>query len=142
MSLYDTDFYAWAIEQARLLRERRFDEADWTNIIEEIESLGRNEKRILREHLAVLMGRLLRWQLQPIGRCHPWQSKIREERCKLDDHLGESPSLRPMLADEVARTWHSAVYWAQMRAKLEDSAFPAECPWKVEQVLDPEFYPE
>ena len=40
-NVYESDFYAWAMEQAALLRERRLDAADIDNIAEEIESMGR-----------------------------------------------------------------------------------------------------
>ena len=43
--LYETDFYAWTQEQARLLRERRFDDLDLDNLVDEVESVGSSEKR-------------------------------------------------------------------------------------------------
>jgi hypothetical protein len=43
-SLYDRDFYAWANEQATLLRAGKLNEADIENIAEEIESMGRSER--------------------------------------------------------------------------------------------------
>ena len=52
---YDADFYGWANEQAALLREGRLAEADIANIAEEIESMGRSEKRELTSRLAVLL---------------------------------------------------------------------------------------
>ncbi|BAZ91454.1 hypothetical protein NIES932_29630 [Raphidiopsis curvata NIES-932] len=39
--LYDQDFYTWALQQAQLLREKKFQQVDWDHIIEEIEDLGR-----------------------------------------------------------------------------------------------------
>jgi len=61
-NVYESDFYAWAMEQAALLRARRFDTADIDNIAEEIESMGRGEKRELVNRLAVLLLHLLKWQ--------------------------------------------------------------------------------
>ncbi|MDB5403269.1 MAG: hypothetical protein JWQ55_5287 [Rhodopila sp.] len=63
--LYDHDFYAWANEQAALLRDGRFSEADMAHIAEEIESLGKTEKRELVNRLSVLLLHLLKWQFQP-----------------------------------------------------------------------------
>jgi Domain of unknown function DUF29 len=40
--LYETDFYAWTQEQARLLRERRWDDLDLVNLVDEVESVGRS----------------------------------------------------------------------------------------------------
>ena len=52
-SLYETDFYAWANQQAALLREGKLSAADVENIAEEIESMGRGEKRELLSRLAI-----------------------------------------------------------------------------------------
>ena len=62
---YHGDFYAWATEQAALLRAGRLSEADIENIAEEIESIERSEKRELVSRLTVLLTHLLRWQAQP-----------------------------------------------------------------------------
>ena len=62
-SKYATDFFGWATEQAELLRAGRLAEADIGNIAEEIESMGRGEKRELVNRLAVLLAHLLKWQL-------------------------------------------------------------------------------
>ena len=40
---YGHDFYFWLMEQARHLREGRFDALDRSNLAEEIESLGREQ---------------------------------------------------------------------------------------------------
>jgi len=67
-SLYERDFYAWTQEQAALLRENRVSEADIANIAniaDEIESMGRSEKRELISRLTVLLLHLLKWQYQP-----------------------------------------------------------------------------
>ena len=67
-TLYDRDFYAWANEQAALLRAGRLSEADIENIAEEIESMGRSEKRDLVSRLTVVLLHLLKWQFQPSHR--------------------------------------------------------------------------
>jgi hypothetical protein len=46
--LYARDYYAWILDQARALRERRADEVDWENVAEEIEDLAKSEKRAPR----------------------------------------------------------------------------------------------
>jgi Domain of unknown function DUF29 len=84
--VHQTDFYAWAMEQAALLRARRFDSADIENIAEEIESMGRGEKRELVNRLALLLLHLLKWQFQPGFRSPSWSSTIREQRIRLRSH--------------------------------------------------------
>ena len=81
---YDTDFYGWAMEPATLLRQRRLVEADIENIAEEIESMGRSEKRELVNRLTVLIAHLLKWQHQPGLRGNRWRRTILEQRGHLE----------------------------------------------------------
>jgi hypothetical protein len=64
-SLRESDFYAWSLEQAALLRAGRAEEADLAAIAEEIESMGKTEKRELVSRLTVLLLHLLKWRFQP-----------------------------------------------------------------------------
>ena len=83
-TLYDTDFYAWANEQAALLRAGRLSEADIENIAEEIESMGRSERSELVNRLTVLLVHLLKWRYQPGLRGRSWRLTIEEQRDQLD----------------------------------------------------------
>ena len=81
-SLYTQDFYAWANEQAKLLREGKIAQADIPNIAEEIESMGRSERRELISRLTVLLLHLLKWRYQPGLRGNIWKILIRRQRCR------------------------------------------------------------
>ena len=61
-------FLRLSLEQATLLRAGRVGEADLAAIAEEIESLGKTEKRELVSRLTVLLLHLLKWERQPAGR--------------------------------------------------------------------------
>lgn len=62
--LYETDFYAWTQEQVTLLRNEQWSQIDLQNLIEEIQSLGKQQRQELRNRLSVLIGHLLKWQYQ------------------------------------------------------------------------------
>ena len=83
MSLYERDFYAWANEQAALLRSGNLSAADIENIAEEIESMGKSEKRELVNRLAVLLMHLLKWQYQTSLQGHSWRMTVEEQRRQL-----------------------------------------------------------
>jgi Domain of unknown function DUF29 len=87
----DRDFYAWSLEQAALLRQRRTAEADLDLIAEEIESLGKTEKRELVSRLAVLLLHLLKWRFHPKGRGNSWRLSIANAR---DEIPTSSPTIR------------------------------------------------
>jgi len=99
---YETDFYSWAMEQAGLLRSGRIAAADIANIAEEIESIGRGEKRELVTRHTILLSHLLKWQFQPGFRSPSWSSSIREQRIRLRSHLKDNPSLKARLDESFA----------------------------------------
>jgi len=140
--LYERDFYAWANEQAELLRSGNLARADIEHIAEEIESMGRTEKRELLSRLAVLLLHLLKWQFQPGRRSPSWQATIRVQRRDLVDHLADNPSLLAMLPRIIERAYGNAVIEAGAETGLPESTFPVHCPWLFEQVMDDGFWPE
>ena len=142
MSLYETDFYAWATLQAALLRAGRLDAADVDHIAEEIESMGRSEQRTLESRLAILMLHLLKWQHQPTLRCRSWDLSIVEQRRRLARHLRQNPSLKARLDESIAEAYGDAVIAAARETGLEPEAFPADCPWTFDQMMDAAFRPE
>ncbi|EAZ92437.1 hypothetical protein CY0110_01889 [Crocosphaera chwakensis CCY0110] len=76
----DKDYYAWTQEQAELLRTKQINNIDWQNLADEIEEMGRSEKRQLESSLQVLIMYLLKWQFQPNLRSRSWQLTIQEQR--------------------------------------------------------------
>jgi hypothetical protein len=141
VSKYATDFFGWATEQAQLLREGRLSEADIDNIAEEIESMGRGEKRELVNRLAVLLAHLLKWQFQPGLRGNSWRLTVIEQRERLVEHLKENPSLQSILPDAFATAYRFALLAAQRDTGLPESAFPKVCPYSFEQTVDEGFWP-
>ena len=139
---YEQDFYAWTQEQARLLREGRFAELDVVNVAEEIESLGRSEKRELESRLCILLLHLLKWQLQPVFRSRSWQLSVAEQRYRVVRHLKENPGLKAQLDAVMADAFHLALIEAEKETGLPGRSFPATCPWSYDQVVSDDFWPE
>ena len=139
---YETDVVAWSQEQAALLRAGRFSEIDIANIVEEIEDVGKSEKRELASRMAVLLAHLLEWKFQPERRGASWQRTIKEQRKALVLHIKGTPSLKVALADPdwIAGTWSDSVAKAAQETQLD--VFPEDCIWSVVQILSPDFYPE
>jgi hypothetical protein len=141
-NLYDQDFYAWANEQAALLRSGKLAAADIEHIAEEIESLGRTEKRELVNRLAVLLAHLLKWQYQSSYRGPSWEVTIRNQRRALSRHLTDNPSLKPKVPAAVDDAYIDARTTAYGETGLPETTFPAVCPWTFEQMMDADFWPE
>jgi hypothetical protein len=142
MDTYEQDFYAWANQQAALLRAGRLSEADIDHIAEEIESMGKTEKRELISRLKVLLMHLLKWQFQPTGRSTSWRLTIEEQRRELVEHLADNPSLKSKMNEAMTSAYGSAILAAARETGLDVNAFPVECPWLFEQVSNSAFWPE
>ena len=140
-SLYDRDFYAWTSEQAALLREGRLSDADIANIAEEIESMGRSEKRELVSRLTVLLLDLLKWQYQPGLRGASWRASIQVQRISLETHLGDNPSLKAVMPDATAQAYRIARIEAGKETGLATESFPALAPWDFAQMVNEDFWP-
>ncbi len=139
--LYDHDFYAWSREQADLLRAGKLGQADIAHIAEEIESMGRTEKRELISRLSVLLLHLLKWRFQPEKRGASWEATIRIQRNRLADHIDDNPSLKPLLPEALRKAHRDAILDTVAETGLPEATFPRECPWSVAQTLDPGFWP-
>lgn len=139
-NLYKLDFYAWTQQQLALLRNQNLEQLDVVNLIEEIEEMGRREKRELESRLEVLLMHLLKWQYQPGLRSRSWQLTIKEQRLRLTKLLKENPSLKSILADYVISAYALATISAEKETGLD--TFPADCPYSADQALDEEFMPE
>jgi ribosomal protein L29 len=140
-TLYDCDFYAWANEQAALLRAGKLAAADIAHIAEEIESMGKSEQRELESRLAILLHHLLKWQFQPKRRSASWEASIRVQRRDLARHIDRNSSLKPLVPEATNYAYGNAVIEASAETGLVESAFPAECLWTFEQIMDAAFWP-
>ena len=142
--LYNHDFYAWTQQQAALLRDEKTQALDYANLAEEIESLGRSDKRELGNRLHILVMHLLKWCYQPQGHAesHSWEDTIWHQRTQIMLLLEESPSLHREIPVRLARHYPLARRDAARETRLPLATFPETCPWTVEQILHEDFWPE
>jgi len=141
-TLYDRDFYQWTQENAQLLREGRLSEIDLENLIEELEAMGRSEKRAFVSRLAVLIAHLLKWKYQPKIRSQSWQYTIMEQREKVNDLLEDNPSFKQSMDTMFSKAYKGAVLIILKETPLDKSDIPASCPYAFEQIMDNDFLPE
>jgi hypothetical protein len=141
-ALYDSDFYSWCLDQARLVRERRFAELDIDNVVEELESLGKEQAHALRSSYRVLLMHLLKWRYQPERRSGSWAGTIVRERANAADRLKESPGLKPRQSGLVREAYRVARREAAAETSLPLATFPETCPFHIDQALDDDFWPE
>jgi hypothetical protein len=139
---YEADIVAWANEQARLLRAGRFDALDIEHIADEIEDVGKSEKRELKNRMAVLLAHLLKWRYQPERRGNSWRRTLKEQRRGIAGCLKETPSLK---SDLNQPDWWDLVWADAVSQAIEETGldcFPESCPWESGRILNPDFLPE
>lgn len=127
--LYDRDFFEWTQCNAALLRAGRFDQADIEHIAEEIEDMGKSQRRELESRLEVLLQHLLKWQVQPSGRSHSWRAPIKIQRRELTKLLAEMPSLKSKLAAEVSDAYDGGVTRASAETGFPNPPSPLPAPF-------------
>jgi hypothetical protein len=132
-SRYDRDFYAWTREQGDLLRAGKTSDADLENLAEEIESMGKTEKRELVSRLTVLLF-APRQVAIPARRL-----SIEGQKMDIQDLLSDNPSLRPIVSLSIGQAWRRALIEAEKVTGLDASTFPVDCPWAAES---DDFWPE
>ncbi len=140
--LSEHDYHAWLLEQGARLRARQFDQIDYEMLAEELEDMGRSERRAVESHLKNLLIHLLKWAKQKQRRSGSWRDSIDNARDALADLLQDSPSLRPQLPEFVKRQYPRARRSTANQTGLTVTRFPASCPFRLEEILDAEFFPE
>lgn len=139
---YEADYYGWTMDQAAAVRAARFDLVDRENLAEEIESLGKSEKREIESRLMLVLLHLLKWQFQPEKRKGGWEASIKIHRKRLIKIIGENPSLKHYPAEEMPHAYMEARLAAERETGIAYEAFPEACPYSVAQVFDESFFPD
>jgi hypothetical protein len=139
--LYELDFFEWTQRNAELLKQGCLESADIPHIAEELADMGQRDRREVRSYLTRLMMHLLKWQFQPGQRSGSWAVSIDDSRDELGYIFEQSPSLRLFSTQAVTGLYPAARRKASRETGLPQSAFPTECPYSLDQLLDYDFPP-
>lgn len=139
--VYEQDFHRWLQANVEIIRLGNVNDIDAEHIAEELDAMGKRERRELVSHLTILLAHLLKWEFQPSHRSRSWRNTLTVQRGELADLLEDSPSLRAELENYVERAYSRAHLLAEDETGLDAALFPAECPYALEAILDPAFLP-
>ena len=140
-TLYDEDFALWIDDTVNQLKSRNTEDLDWQNLIEEVESLGKSQKKAVRSLLMRLLEHLLKRCYVPLPDCYSgWQREIRAFRNNLQLELEDSPSLRNFVLEIVPKSYGMALETVQ--EDYPDVTFPDLCPFpqNVDALLTDKFW--
>lgn len=139
---YSTDFNAWIDQTTQLLREQRWHEIDVAHLIEEIEDLGKSERRAIASQLIRLLLHLLKWQYQPQRRSDSWLDSITDARTQIELAIADSPSLSSYPAAQLNESYQRVRRQAARQTGIEITVFPNACPYSLNLVLAEDWLPE
>jgi hypothetical protein len=140
-SLYDQDFVGWTEQMVTALRQGDWAGLDIENLIEEVEALGKSDRRAIKSRLEVLLMHLLKWQFQPAQRSRSWEATILEQRMRIAEILDDSPSLKNYLPTVVEGCYGGARKLAAIETGLAIDEFPVDCGYAIGQLLNEDFLP-
>jgi hypothetical protein len=139
---YLADFNLWIAQTTQLLRERRWQEIDVTHLIEEVEDLGKSERRGIVSQLTRLLLHLLKWQYQPQRRSDSWLDSITDARTQIKLAIEDSPSLKSYPTEKLEESYQRARRQAAQQTRMDISLFPDVCPYSSALVLAEDWLPE
>jgi hypothetical protein len=129
--LYDRENSAWIQQQVKALRQRRIEDVDWANAAEEIEDLGKSERRGIRSRLVRLLEHLLKLHYARgtprANNRRGWALSIKAARIAIEDFLSDSPGLRSQLLEMLFQAYPTAGLEALRKARLSDETVPESC---------------
>ena len=140
--LYEADFNLWLSETVNLIRKGELDKLDLENLAEEIEDMGNSRKDALESNLIRVLQHLLKWKYQPQKRTNSWKVSITEHSLRLNKAFKKSPSLKVYFDDVFTECYQDARLIASQETGLNILSFPEVCPFKREDILNPQYLPE
>jgi len=141
---YEQDVILWSQEQARALQERDFSKLDIEHLADEIEDVGKSEKRELANRMAVLLAHLLKWRWQPERRSASSSRTIDHQRERIALLIKATPSLETILGEKDWRQdmWLDAIAQASKETGIDEGAFPGVSAWDLTETLNADFWPD
>jgi hypothetical protein len=143
VSLYEQDYLLWIEDIISKLRTRDIEGLDFDNLIEEIESLGRSDKRELESRLRELLEHILKRTYVNMPECYRgWVESIDKQRITLEQLLAESPSLKPYFTQVFDKAYTNTL--KIVRRGYPQCKFPDTWPFScdIDAMLNVDFWEE
>lgn len=139
---YLTNLSSWINQTTQPLREDRWHEIDMAKLIEEVDDLGKSERRGIASQLTRLLLHLLKWQYQPQRRSDSWIDSITDAWTQIELAIEDSSSLERYSVEQVQESYQWARRQATKQTSMEISVFPETYPYSLALVLTYDWLPE
>jgi Domain of unknown function DUF29 len=136
---HEQDFYSWLVEQARLVRDGRWQAVDQNNLATEIEALAQHQFEKLEIAVHDLLTHLLKWDHPAIRRSRGRVQSVQSQRQAVADVLARNPGLAPRIPEAIAHCYRKARAEAANDVGLDENSFPGKCPYEWSEIVAREF---
>ena len=136
---HERDFYSWLVEQARLVRDGRWEAVDQANLAREIDTLAQVQFDKLESAVHVLLTHLLKWDHPAIRRSRGRVQSVQAQRQAVIDLLARNPGLKSRVSEAMAHCYRKARAETANDAGLDEGSFPAKCPYEWDEIVAREF---
>ena len=133
------DLYSWLMEQARLVRDGRWEAVDQANLAREIEALAQEQFTRLENALHGLLTYLLKWDHPAIRRSRGRVQSVQAQRQAVIDVLARNPGLKARVPEAMAQCYRKARAEAANEVGLDENSFPAKCPYEWDEIVARDF---
>ncbi|MCA2720874.1 MAG: DUF29 domain-containing protein [Microcystis sp. M048S1] len=143
--LYEKDYYLWIEKTISLLENHQFSDLDLDNLIEEISSMGKSEKRSLESYLTRLLEHLLKlayWESELEYNQRGWKNEIRNFRLRIQQIIEDSPSLKPYLSEIFSPCYQNARKLFLDLSGMAENLVGLAPICTIEQALNEDWFPE
>ncbi len=144
-TLYERDYALWLETTIEQLRQGKFSVLDLENLIEELESMGRSDRRDAESLLTRLFEHLLKlsyWELEREYNQRGWKVEIRNFRLQINNLLEDSPSLKSYLEKIFEKSYNNARKMLIDATGLDATNFPTSAIATLNEALDEDWFPD
>jgi hypothetical protein len=138
-SLYETDHNQWTQDTIQYIQNRNFDSIDWDSLIEELEIMGKNDKRAIISLLTRVLEHLLKlsyWESEKPRSGNHWAAEIVNFRAQIQGRLEDSPSLYSQLP-----TFYEKAHPVAIKSVSKLCSLPPDPQISLLEALDDNWFP-
>ena len=136
--LHDRDFNLWIEKTKEAIQNRNFENMDWDNLLDEIDDMGKSEKRSLDSYMQRLIEHVLKlkfWEAER-ERCRKgWQQEVVNFRNRINRILKKNHSLKNYLKSEYLDLYQDAI-----STMVFDFEIPEHDRVEVEQIMKDDYF--
>ncbi|MFM2312121.1 MAG: hypothetical protein RLZZ04_1397 [Cyanobacteriota bacterium] len=124
--LHDRDFNLWVEETKKAILNRDFEHMDWDNLLDEIDDMGKSEKRSLESYLQRLIEHILKlsyWESEKERNFRHWQSEVINFRNLIKRLLKRNPSFNRYMEDVYQELFQDAIALLEVEFEIPQDSF-------------------